>query len=261
MIPSLFLMFMMLCASFFMPLACIQPLRQFMRLLHFPALRNLHFQSWLHQYLQRLLLLFQIVPFAPKSALLSRTLRTTSSPVARPIRHPLHSRYIKPRPIIRNPVHHISSVPSSKASPYIPSSHISSAADSDRIAHLEKELEMLRSQQAIFAHLAPPERLDIPGYTPPHAPNFGSAPPHRPKLAVPPVIQLQPLQSPPGLPALPLRPPVVPKHSPDLPLVIRQLPLSPNMPHLASDTSRSPSALLLLHPEPLHISEPPSSGK
>jgi hypothetical protein len=161
---------------------------------------------------------------------------------------------IKPQPIVANPAHHIS-VSSSEASPYIPSSRISSAADSDRIAHLEKELEILRAQQAIFAHSAPLKLLDIPGYEPPHVPNFGSVPPRRPKLVAPPVICAQPPRSPPGLPAQPSRPPAIPKRSPDIPLAIRQSRLSPNAPHLASDTLRSPSEPPLLHPAPLHISE------
>ena len=156
--------------------------------------------------------------------------------------HTLSALEIKPPPVVVNPAHHVTA-PSSEASPYIPSSGISSAADSDRIAHLEKELQRLRSQQAIFAHSAPSKQLDIPGYAPPDVPNFGSVPPHCPKLAAPP-----------GLPVLPSRPPAVPKQSPDLPLAIRQPPLSPDAPLLASDTSHSPPEPPLSHPELSHTS-------
>src|SRR6266700_6041348 len=73
----------------------------------------------------------------------------------------------------------------------------------DHIKDLEKELELLRSQQAIFAHPTAPKAPEIPGYAPPHVPNFGSIPPRCFKPSAPP-----------GLCAPPQRSSPTPQHSP-----------------------------------------------
>jgi hypothetical protein len=147
-------------------------------------------------------------------------------------------------PALATPEHYTKSSPPPIARLPSPSLRTSSKPSPDHVKHIAKEPEILRSQSAKFANFSPAKSPKILGYSPPHLPNFASAPPHRSKISAPPGLQARSKRSSP-----------MPMHSLDMPIAIPKPLIAQKALHFVPDTSLSSPESSLPFPEPQPASQ------